>query len=53
MDVAKILLKHNADVNVENNKGKTALYCAAECNHQELMELLLAHGAVFMISESI
>ncbi|MDR2046259.1 MAG: ankyrin repeat domain-containing protein [Rickettsiales bacterium] len=45
VDIAKVLLKHNADVNAKNNEGKTALYYAAKYNHQELVELLLAHGA--------
>ncbi|MFP3015540.1 MAG: ankyrin repeat domain-containing protein [Wolbachia sp.] len=40
-----MLLKHNADVNAKNNEGKTALHYAANNNHQELVELLLAHGA--------
>ncbi|WP_341815111.1 ankyrin repeat domain-containing protein [Wolbachia endosymbiont (group A) of Chalcis sispes] len=47
IDVAKVLLKHNADVNAKNNEGKTALYYAAKYNHQELVELLLAHGASY------
>ncbi|WP_065106796.1 MULTISPECIES: ankyrin repeat domain-containing protein [unclassified Wolbachia] len=45
VDIAKILLKHNADVNTKNNEEKTALHYAAKYNHQELVELLLAHGA--------
>ncbi|NSM57019.1 ankyrin repeat domain-containing protein, partial [Wolbachia endosymbiont of Atemnus politus] len=44
--VAKILLKHNADVNAKNNKRMTALCYATNDNRQELVELLLAHGAV-------
>lgn len=39
----RILLKHNADVNTKNNEGRTALYYAANNNHQELIELLLTH----------
>ncbi|WP_265021650.1 ankyrin repeat domain-containing protein [Wolbachia endosymbiont (group A) of Icerya purchasi] len=45
VDIAKVLLKHNADVNAKNNEEKTALHYAAKYNHQELVELLLAHGA--------
>jgi len=44
-DTARVLLKHNADVNAKNNEGKTALDYATNNNHQELVELLLAHGA--------
>ncbi|MCX3064669.1 ankyrin repeat domain-containing protein [Wolbachia endosymbiont of Drosophila pseudotakahashii] len=42
VDIAKILLKHNANVNARNNWGMTVLGYAAD---QELVELLLAHGA--------
>ncbi|WP_174132675.1 ankyrin repeat domain-containing protein [Wolbachia endosymbiont of Atemnus politus] len=45
-DIAKMLLKHNADVNAKNNKRMTALRYATNDNRQELVELLLAHGAV-------
>lgn len=45
-DIAKMLLKHNADVNAKNNKRMTALCYATNDNRQELVELLLAHGAV-------
>ncbi|ACN94960.1 MULTISPECIES: ankyrin repeat domain-containing protein [unclassified Wolbachia] len=44
VDITKTLLKHNADVNARNNLGNTALDCAVD-NCQELVELLLAHGA--------
>ncbi|WP_088414581.1 ankyrin repeat domain-containing protein [Wolbachia endosymbiont of Wuchereria bancrofti] len=37
MDIAKILLKHNVDVNAKSNEGRTILYYAAECNNQELV----------------
>ncbi|WP_265017862.1 ankyrin repeat domain-containing protein [Wolbachia endosymbiont (group A) of Andrena dorsata] len=42
VDIAKVLLKHNADINTKNNEGRTALHYAAKYNHQELVELLLA-----------
>ncbi|WP_353289347.1 ankyrin repeat domain-containing protein [Wolbachia endosymbiont (group A) of Paraperithous gnathaulax] len=47
VDIAKVLLKHNADINTKNNEGRTALHYAAKYNHQELVELLLAHGASY------
>ncbi|MGL9718971.1 MAG: ankyrin repeat domain-containing protein [Wolbachia sp.] len=53
VDIAKILLKHNADVNAKNNEGRTALYYAVKYNHQKLVELLLAYGAVPVSTESV
>ncbi|GKS78121.1 hypothetical protein wHma_01280 [Wolbachia pipientis] len=44
VDITRTLLKHNADVNARNNLGNTVLDCAVD-NCQELVELLLAHGA--------
>ncbi|MFP3036195.1 MAG: ankyrin repeat domain-containing protein [Wolbachia sp.] len=41
-----MLLKHSADVNAENNEGRTALYYAVKYNHQKLVELLLTHSCV-------
>lgn len=43
--LAKALLKHNADVNIKNNEGKTALHYTTDANHQEFIKLLLAHNA--------
>lgn len=45
VDIAMVLLKHNADVNTKNNEGRTALHYATDFNHRDLVELLLAHGA--------
>ncbi len=46
VDIAMVLLKHNANVNARTNWGMTVLGYAAD-DHQELVELLLAHGAAF------
>ncbi|WP_167896332.1 ankyrin repeat domain-containing protein [Wolbachia endosymbiont of Brugia pahangi] len=32
IDIAKILLKHNVDVNAKSNESRTILYYAAGCN---------------------
>jgi ankyrin repeat protein len=39
------LLTQGADVNAQNNNGKTALMTAAEWDHKKICELLLASGA--------
>ncbi|TPX10123.1 uncharacterized protein E0L32_001320 [Thyridium curvatum] len=34
-----------ADIQAANNRGRTSLHLAAEGNHEEMVELLLSHGA--------
>ena len=40
------LIDRGADVNVTNHKGQTALHCAAKAGFVDIVELLLAHGAI-------
>ena len=42
---ARILLEHNADVNVESNRGHSPVVVAASHGHVEVVKQLLAHGA--------
>ena len=44
-DIVRILLSHNADVNLKSSKGFTALYMAAQGNHLSIVKLLLDHNA--------
>ncbi|MDE5775982.1 MAG: ankyrin repeat domain-containing protein [Treponemataceae bacterium] len=44
-DVAKLLIKTGADVNVKNNVDKTALMYAEEKEAAEVLALLKAAGA--------
>ncbi|MCM1002188.1 ankyrin repeat domain-containing protein [Wolbachia pipientis] len=53
LDIAKILLEHNTNVDARNHQIMTALDCATNNNHQELVKLLLAHGAVPVSTESV
>ena len=46
LDVAKLLIKHGADVNQKDSKGKTPLDIALENSHREMQTLLRLHGAV-------
>lgn len=41
----RLLIKHDADVNARDEKGRTVLHDTAERNDAEMMHLLLKHGA--------
>jgi ankyrin len=43
--VVKILVHHNASVNVQSQNGFTPLYMAAQENHDNVVKFLLANGA--------
>ncbi|QPH02091.1 hypothetical protein C2857_006297 [Epichloe festucae Fl1] len=43
--VVRLLIKHGADVNARDEKGRTVLHDTAEKNDAEMMHLLLEHGA--------
>lgn len=42
MDMVKALLACGADVNIQDDEGSTALMCASEHGHVEIVKLLLA-----------
>lgn len=42
MDMVRALLAHSADVNIQDDEGSTALMCASEHGHVEIVKLLLA-----------
>ena len=42
LDLAELLLSAGADVNVQDEDGSTALMCASEHGHVELVKLLLS-----------
>ncbi len=43
--IVKLLLKHNADTNVNAGKGFTALMNAAYYGHTDIVKILIAYGA--------
>lgn len=48
------LLAHGADVNVQDDEGSTALMCASEHGHVEIVKLLLAQpGCDATLSDSV
>jgi Ankyrin repeats (3 copies) len=44
-DIAEVLLKNHANVNIRNVRGNTALHMAVEKSHVELVKFFLEHGA--------
>lgn len=51
-DVAKVLLKNGAHIDVMDSDGKTALMIAVVNGHQGLVEVLLSYGADLTIKNS-
>jgi len=45
LTAVKVLLKNNADPNIENEKGTTPLFAAAAMNHTEICKELIDAGA--------
>lgn len=44
-EIVKILVQHDASVNVQSQNGFTPLYMAAQENHDNVVRFLLANGA--------
>jgi ankyrin repeat protein len=44
--MARLLIEHGADVNARMSDGKTALMFAAMFNRVEIIDFLLANGAI-------
>lgn len=45
LDIVENLIEYEADINIQNNQGYTALMYAVTFRHVGLVELLLQHGA--------
>ena len=52
-DMANLLLRRNADHNVRDKDGKTALMIAVVNGHQPLVQLLLEKNADVMIKNEV
>ena len=44
-DTAKLLVKNNANVNIQDDKGNTPLHCAAKYDESKVVKLLLNNNA--------
>lgn len=54
MDMVQALLAHGANVNIQDDEGSTALMCASEHGHVEIVKLLLAQpGCDATLSDSV
>ena len=45
LDIAKLLLQHNANPNIYDNRGMTPLFFATTSKQLDIIKLLLQHGA--------
>jgi ankyrin repeat protein len=45
IEIARVLIEHGANVEVKDDKGRTPLDFASEEQREEIMKLLLEHGA--------
>ena len=43
LEMVKLLLESNSNVNLQDYDGSTALMCATEHNHIDIVKTLLAH----------
>jgi|EP00900_Chrysochromulina_parva_P017715 ankyrin repeat protein len=53
LDVAKLLLDVNGDVDIANCDGNTALNCAAYRGHASMVELLLIEGSEVDVQDNV
>ena len=45
LEIVELLIKHNANIHVRNNRGLTAFQEASAKKRRNVMQLLLEHGA--------
>jgi ankyrin repeat protein len=45
LDAIQLLLRHGANINLQNHMGQTALHKASQCGHLDIVRHILSHGA--------
>ena len=51
--IVEYLLKNNAEMQLKDNLGFSALHAAVACSNKEIVELLLSHGAPVNITDNL
>ena len=52
-DLARLLISHGADVDIQDNEGFSALITAARFNHKEVVRLLIDAGAMLHLQTTV
>lgn len=52
LDIAKTLLEHGANINIQDTFGRSPLHCATENNCLDVMRYLISHGANLFLKYS-
>lgn len=47
LDLTKLFIEHNADLNIRNDKGLSAIMCASDNAQYEIVKLLIDKGATY------
>lgn len=43
--IVRMLIQHEAKINIKDNRGRTPLHYATEGGHEDVVKLLMQHGA--------
>ena len=52
MNIASLLLKHGADINLRSSDGRTAIMWAAFRNNAKMCEFLIMHGSTIDLQDN-
>ena len=52
MNIASLLLKHGADINLRSSDGRTAIMWAAFRNNAKMCEFLIMHGSTIELQDN-
>lgn len=43
--IVRMLIQHEAKINIKDNRGRTSLHYATESGHEDIVKLLMQNGA--------